>query len=116
MKTNFFKLVAITIVFAMSTFSVFSQENQKVKKTEKNSKELRTVCFKSNLHCNSCVNDVKENITYEKGVKDLKVNLDKNEITITYKADKTSEEELSNAINKLGYKATKTKMATEKKE
>ena len=116
MKTNFLKLVAITIVFAMSTFSGFSQENQKVEKTEKNSKEVKTVCFKSNLHCNSCVNDVKENITYEKGVKDLKVNLEKNEITITYKADKTSEEELSNAINELGYKANKIEITPEKKE
>lgn len=113
MKTNFLKVIAITIVFAMSTLSGFSQENQKV---EKNSKEVKTVSFKSNLHCNSCVNNVKENIPYEKGVKDLNIDLDKNIITITYKADKTSEEELSKAIIKLGYEAKEIKDSPAKKE
>lgn len=106
MKTNFLKVVAITIVFALSSLSGFSQENQEVKKT--NSKEVKTVCFKTNLHCNSCVNNVKENIPYEKGVKDLNVDLDANTITIEYKTDKTTEEELAKAIIDLGYEAKKT--------
>jgi len=114
MKTNFLKVLALTLVFALSSLSGFSQE----KKTEKN-KEVKTVCFKTNLHCNSCVNKVKENIPYEKGVKGLDVDLEDNTITIEYKTDKTSEEELAKAIIKLGYEAKKTdipKNDTKKKE
>ena len=71
---------------------------------KKPKKEIKTVTFHANLHCHACVNKVQENIAFEKGVKDMKVDLDKHEITIKYDGAKTSVEKLAAAIEKLGYK------------
>ena len=68
--------------------------------------EIRTVVFDTKLHCKNCVNKVNENISFEKGVKELKVDLEAQTITIKYDSSKTSEEKLAAAINKLGYPAT----------
>lgn len=102
MKSNLMKLVML-VIFGLSTLTGFSQENKK----ESKKAELKTVCFKSNLTCHGCVNDVKENVAYEKGVKDLKVDLNTNLITITYKPNKTDEAKLAKSITKLGYQANK---------
>ncbi len=67
--------------------------------------EIRTVVFTTNMHCQKCVNKVNDNIAFEKGVKDLKVDLKEKTITIKYDASKTSVEKLAAAINKLGYTA-----------
>ncbi len=67
--------------------------------------EIKTVVFSTNLHCQKCVNKVNENLAFEKGVKDLKVDLKEQTITVKYDASKTSVEKLAAAINKLGYRA-----------
>lgn len=64
-----------------------------------------TVVFTTNMHCEKCVKKVNENIAFEKGVKALDVNLEKQTIKVTYDASKTSKENLAAAIKKLGYKA-----------
>lgn len=66
---------------------------------------VETVIFKTKLHCENCVKKVTENISYVKGVKDLAVSLEKQEIQIKYDASKTSVETLQKEINKLGYPA-----------
>ena len=48
-----------------------------------------------------------DNIAFEKGVKDLKVDLEKKLVSITYDPSKTSVEKLAAAIARLGYKAEK---------
>ncbi len=68
--------------------------------------EIKTVVFSTKLHCKNCVAKVNENISFEKGVKDLKVDLEAQTITIKYDSSKTSAEKLAAAINKLGYPAT----------
>lgn len=71
----------------------------------KPAKEYATVVFDTNLHCDKCVKKVEENISFEKGVKDLDVSLEKQTIKITYDKAKTNEETLAKAVKKLGYKA-----------
>lgn len=61
----------------------------------------KTVVFQANLHCVSCKNKVEKNIPFEKGVKDLKVDMDKQTITVTFREDKNSVENLQKAIEKL---------------
>ena len=46
---------------------------------------------------------MKENISFEKGVKALEVNLEKKTVTITYDPAKTNEATLKKAVEKLGY-------------
>ena len=46
---------------------------------------------------------VRENISFEKGVKSLEINLEKKTVTISYDPAKTNEATLKKAIEKLGY-------------
>lgn len=72
--------------------------------SKKPKSEVKTVTFNVNLHCKACVNKVMDNISFEKGVKDMKVDLEKHEITVKYDSTKTSVEKLAAVIEKLGYK------------
>ncbi len=55
-------------------------------------KDIRTVVFATNMRCGNCVKKVKENLSFAKGVKALDVSLEKQQITVTYDAAKTSVE------------------------
>lgn len=61
------------------------------------------------MHCQNCVNKVKKNIRFEKGVKDIAVNLEKNEVTIKADKSKTDTEKLAKGFAKIGYKTTEVK-------
>lgn len=56
--------------------------------------------------CQNCVNKIQGNLRFEKGVKDIAVDLNTKSVTITYSADKTDKEKLSAALKKIGYEAT----------
>lgn len=56
--------------------------------------------------CQNCVNKIQGNLRFEKGVKDIAVDLKTQSVTITYSADKTDKEKLSSALKKIGYEAT----------
>lgn len=97
------KILTLILSAAILAFAADSAEAaKKVVKTE-------TVSFSTNLHCHNCVKKVNDNLAFEKGVKDLKVSLDQQSITVTYDPAKTSKEKLSSAIKKLGYKAEEKK-------
>ena len=68
--------------------------------------EIKEVVFNVGLHCENCVKKVTENISFEKGVKDLKVSLEDQTVTVKFDAAKTSEETLKAAIQKLGYQVS----------
>ena len=70
-------------------------------------KETKTVTFKTTMHCDNCVKKMTENLSFLRGVKDLKVSLDENVVTITYDPARTTEEVLAAAIRRLGYEARK---------
>ncbi|MDR3351184.1 MAG: heavy-metal-associated domain-containing protein, partial [Prevotellaceae bacterium] len=54
-----------------------------------------------------CKAKIEKNISWEKGVKDLTVNLEKKTVAITYDPQKSTAEKLKEAIEKLGYTAEK---------
>ena len=62
-----------------------------------------TVAFLVSMTCENCQKRIEENISFEKGVTDLEVNLPQKTVCIEYKTDKTSPEKLKEAISKLGY-------------
>lgn len=92
MKT---KILALTMCLAM----VFSFGT-----TFANKKDKVTVTFKAELHCKSCKAKIEKNLPFEKGVKDLKVDMAKKTIKIVYRKDKTTEAKLIAAIEKCGVK------------
>ena len=64
------------------------------------------VTFVTNLTCPNCQKKVEAKLPFERGVKDLKIDLEKNEIWILFQTDRTDKTKLAEAIVKLGYSAT----------
>ena len=53
-------------------------------------KDIRVVVFKvSQMHCENCEKKVKNNMRFEKGVKELSTELKNKTVSITYDAEKT---------------------------
>ena len=71
-------------------------------------KDIKTVVLTTNpqMHCEKCENKIKENLRYVKGIKTIKTNVEKQTVTITYDADKTSVSKFQASLKKAGYTAT----------
>lgn len=99
----------LTLVFcALLAFGAAETLNASPKAKKTKSQPV-TVVFESSIHCGNCAKKVEENISFEKGVKDLSVSVEEKTVTITYDPSKTDEETLAAAIEKLGYTAKKKK-------
>ena len=57
------------------------------------------------IHCESCVNKIKNNLRFEKGVKAINPDLQTKLVTIQYDSEKTNPENLIKAFAKIKYKA-----------
>ena len=105
------KLTAILSALMLTTFTfsaIAAGNTAAITETSasmqnKKKAEIKEVVFNVGLHCENCVKKVTENISFEKGVKDLKVSLEDQTVTVKFDAAKTSEETLKAAIQKLGY-------------
>ena len=94
------KRILLVIICAMVTFSmIYAQETKK-----KSNKETVTFLIE-NMHCQNCINKIEKNIAFEKGVTDLKCDLSTLTAEVTYRADKTTEDKLVAAFDKIGMKA-----------
>ena len=83
-----------------------------------NAKDIKTVVLKTNpeMHCSGCEKKIKDNIRFEKGVKDIRTNLDDKTVTIEYDADKTNVEAIIKGFKKINYEACEANPAPAKKE
>jgi len=96
--------ILIAMILAFVSFTSMAQSK----------KENKTTTFEVDLHCDACVKKVQSNIAFEKGVKDLNISLENKEVTVTYRADKTSPDALKKAFEKLGYVAKVKEPANKK--
>ena len=92
-------IIALTLLLVAGT-AAFAQD-----KKQKKQADIREVTFVTTIDCKNCVKKVEANLPYEKGIKDMKVNLDDRTVWIKYDATKTDKEKLAAAIVKLGYEA-----------
>lgn len=60
----------------------------------------KTMVYKATLHCGSCKAKVEKNVAFEKGVKNLKVDMKAQTITVTFREDKNTAEGIKKAIEK----------------
>lgn len=65
--------------------------------------DLTTVIFSAHVHCDGCKKKIEKNMAFEKGVKEIKVDIDSKTVTITFKNTRNTPEKLSAALTKLGY-------------
>ncbi|MCK5822051.1 MAG: heavy-metal-associated domain-containing protein [Bacteroidales bacterium] len=112
---KFILLLSFSLALVSISLSVNAQE-----KKEKKEKKIETMVCWASVDCEGCVATINKNIAFEKGVKDLNVDLKTKLVTIKYRKDKTSPEKLEKAIIALGYKtelikADKTKKSDNKK-
>jgi copper chaperone CopZ len=74
-------------------------------------KDIKTVVFTTEppMHCEGCENRIKNNLRFEKGIKKIVTDVEKQTVTITYDADKTTVENLIKGFEKIDYVATEIK-------
>jgi len=85
------------IVAVLAVMTVFS--------SAKPSGKLREVRFATTMDCPKCVRKVTENLSFERGVKDLETTLETKEVKVVYDPSRTDTLSLASALRKLGYKA-----------
>ena len=99
----------IILMCLVALFSVGIANAQTPKKGEKKSV---TVEFVTDIDCAGCAKKVTNTIPYEKGVKDVQVDVPTKTVTVTYDPAKTNNETLVKAFSKIKIKA---KVQEEKK-
>lgn len=88
---KYFTLLMLVMTFALTTAA----------------KDIRTLYLttKPKMSCSNCENKIKGNIRFVKGVKAIETNIEKQLVTVTYDADKTTEETIIKSFEKFGYTA-----------
>jgi len=84
------------------SFAVFFTSELKAQEPKN---DLQTVCYKTTMDCQECEVTLTNYLKFEKGVKDLKVDLKSNTIKVVFKSGKNSPENLAKGIKKQGYEA-----------
>jgi len=101
------------MISALFTISLSSA--QETKKKAVVAKET-TKFLIENMSCDNCIKKIEKNIAFEKGVTDLKCDLATKTVEVTYRTDKTSDEKLIKAFDKIKYKAKAIKEEEKKKD
>lgn len=69
-------------------------------------KDIRVVVFKvTQMHCENCEKKVKDNMRFEKGLKEVSTIVKDRTVTITYDAEKTNVKNLQAGFKKFNYEA-----------
>ena len=69
---------------------------------EKKSTEIK---IKTSAVCGQCKDRIEQGMAYEKGIKDIVLDVDSKIATVRYNPSKTTPADIRNAISKLGYDA-----------
>jgi periplasmic mercuric ion binding protein len=64
-----------------------------------------SVVIKTSVVCDMCKDRIERQLVFEKGVKEVTVNIEKKTVTVVYKTTKTNLQKIRNAIAKMGYRA-----------
>lgn len=95
---------SIKIVLAVLIIS-FSIAGIAQEKETKKGKDLKTLEIKTSSQCDMCKKRIEKNMAYEKGVTFVELNVETKILTVKYKENKTSPEQLRKAVSKIGYDA-----------
>ena len=80
---------------------------------QKKQVDLKTTVFQTDVDCENCAKKVDNSIPYQKGVKEVKVDVSTQTVTVTYDTSKTNDESLVKAFQKVKVNAeVKNEVAT----
>ena len=68
-----------------------------------------TIKIGTSAQCEMCTHRIEETLTFEKGIKSAKLDLETGIITVAYRTNRTNPEKIRNAISKIGYDADDVK-------
>ena len=63
--------------------------------------EKQTVVFHVEISCDGCVKKIEKNISFEKGLKDMRIDKNAQTVTLTFDPNKTNVETLKKAFEKI---------------
>lgn len=89
-------------VAAIAAFLIFAGVNSEAKIVKP---IIKKVVYCTDLDCENCAKKIRENISFEKGVRDLSVDVPAKTVEISFDSNKTDTVQLRKAINKIGYEA-----------
>ncbi len=92
------KLFQILVIAAISLTTLSATAAQKESKKQV---ALTTQMYQADIDCESCTKKVMNTLPYEKGIKDVEVDLKKKIITVSYDANKSSDKAIIKALAKL---------------
>ena len=79
---------------------------------QKKQVDLKTTVFQTDVDCENCAKKVDNSIPYQKGVKEVKVDVSTQTVTVTYDTSKTNDEALVKAFKKVKVNAEVKEVAT----
>ena len=68
---------------------------------QKKQVDLKTTVFQTDVDCENCAKKIDNSIPYQKGVKEVKVDVSTQTVTVTYDTSKTNDEALLKAFKKV---------------
>ena len=97
------KIMMILAMLAVVAGVATAAPKQKVEK------KIATVVFTTDLDCHHCAQKVLNTIPYEKGIKDVQVDVPTKTVTVKFDEAKNSTESLTKAFESIKVKVVKTK-------
>ncbi|MBQ5663304.1 MAG: cation transporter [Bacteroidaceae bacterium] len=97
------KIIALFAMLAMVAGIATAAPKKKAEK------KIDTVVFTTDLDCHHCAQKVLNTIPYEKGIKDVQVDVPTKTVTVKFDAAKNSIESLTKAFESIKVKVVKTK-------
>lgn len=79
---------------------------------QKKQVDLQTTVFQTDVDCENCAKKVDNSIPYQKGVKEVKVDVSTQTVTVTYDKAKTNDETLLKAFKKVKVNAEVKEVAS----
>ncbi|MFA6770539.1 MAG: heavy-metal-associated domain-containing protein [Bacteroidales bacterium] len=107
------KTIQLISILLLSTLLFMSGS---VVAQDKKVKKEAEILFSVPIDCPSCQKKLEAKLPYEKGVKDLKIDLEKQTVWFLYDTTKTNKNNLIKALDKLGYQAKELVPVKEKVE
>lgn len=97
MKT--IKLIFAVLFLSLSIAGITQEEEKK------KGKEIKVLEIKTSSQCEDCKKRIEKNMAYEKGVKFVELDVETKVLTLKYREDKTTPEQLRKTVSKIGYDA-----------
>lgn len=84
--------------------------------TAKPKQEYTTAVFHVEIHCDACVKKIQNNIAFEKGLKDMRINQSEETVTITFDPQKTDTATIKLAFEKIKKPVARIELTTQEKK